>query len=171
MSAATGAVAADEVYAIAGDLFVAMVDGEEGTLAPWPDDRPMDGHDVAAWVDVRGPWHGRASLETSRPAAVDLARALLRLPATAPVTDDDLDDALGEVANVVGGNVKALLPHAGSLGLPRVAAALPDDGPAHPVQRVPIAWRGWSLVLTVWAADEGRHAAAGGADAQEVGNG
>ena len=163
-----GAVAADEVYAIAGDLFVAMVDGEEGTLMPWPGTVAMDAHDVAAWVDVHGPWRGRASLETSRAAATDLARALLRLPAAAPVADEDLVDALGEVANVVGGNVKALLPDHGALGLPRVATALPDDGPAYPVQRLPLAWRGRSLVLTVWAAGESEETAVGDASGREV---
>ncbi|HEY0118145.1 MAG TPA: chemotaxis protein CheX [Cellulomonas sp.] len=156
------AVAAEEVFAIAGDLFAAMVDGEDGTVTPWPDGVPVDEHDVAAWVDVRGPWIGRASLETSSGAACDLARALLRIPPSAPVTDDDLVDALGEVANVVGGNVKALLPDHGTLSLPQVGGALPDDGAVHPVQRVPLGWRGRSLVLTVWAADdEGEwHAAA-----------
>jgi chemotaxis protein CheX len=161
-------VAADEVYAIAGDVFAAMVDGEDGTLSPWPDGVPVDRHDVAAWVDVHGPWIGRASLETSSDAASDLTRALLRIPASAPVSDDDLVDALGEVANVVGGNVKALLPEPGTLGLPRVGGALPDDGAVHPVQRVPLDWRGRSLVLTVWAADdEGtRDASAGSVGAE-----
>ena len=148
------AVGAEEVYAIAGDLFSAMVDGVEGTLTPWPDGVAMDGHDVVAWVDVHGPWTGRASLEISSDAASDLARALLRIPASAPVCDDDLVDALGEIANVVGGNVKALLPEHGTLGLPRVGGVLPEDGAVHPVQRVPLGWRGRSLVLTVWAADD-----------------
>ena len=152
--AAETSVAAEEVYAIAGDLFSAMVDGEDGTLTPWPDGSPVDGHDVAAWVDVHGPWPGRASLETSSAAASDLARALLRIPASAPVSHDDLVDALGELANVVGGNVKALLPDHGTLGLPQVGVALPEGGAVRPVQRVPLSWRGRSLVLTVWAADE-----------------
>ncbi len=147
------ATAADEVYAIAGDLFTALVDGEDGTLTPWPAGVPDDGHDVVAWVDVHGPWTGRASLETSSDTASELARALLRLPAGAPVAQDDLVDALGEVANVVGGNVKALLPDQGTLGLPRVGGALPE-GSARPVQRVPLGWRGRSLVLTVWATAE-----------------
>lgn len=164
-------IAADEVYAIAGDLFSAMVDGETGTLTPWPHDAPADEHDVVAWVDVHGPWTGRASLETSSGTACDLTRALLRIPAGTPVTDDDLVDALGEVANVVGGNVKALLPDHGTLGLPQVGGSLPQDGPAHPVQRVPLGWRGRSLVLTVWAADDDttQDATAGGAVAQEEG--
>jgi hypothetical protein len=152
VSGPTSAIAADEVYAIVGEVFSAMVDGEEGTLAPWPAGLSADEHDVAAWVDVHGPWAGRASLETSSGTAFDLTRALLRIPASAPVTDEDLVDALGEVANVVGGNVKALLPAHGTLGLPRVGPALPDDGAVHPVQRLPLGWRGRSLVLTVWEA-------------------
>ncbi len=159
-------IAADEVYAIAGDLFSAMVDGETGTLTPWPHDAPADEHDVVAWVDVHGPWTGRASLETSSGTACDLTRALLRIPAGTPVTDDDLVDALGEVANVVGGNVKALLPDHGTLGLPQVGGALPADA-GHPVQRVPLGWRGRSLVLTVWAADEGTQTTPAGADVAE----
>lgn len=150
-------VAQHEVYAIARDVF-AMVDGEEGLLAPWPDGVPVGGHDVAAWVDLHGSWPGRASLETSSDTAAGLTRGLLRLPPDSAVTDDDLADALGEVANVVAGNVKALLPRHGTLGLPQVAPALPDD-PAVPVHRVPLDWRGRSLVLTVWATQEARSGA------------
>jgi len=159
------AITSQDVSAIADDVFAAMVDGEAGTIAPWPGDVPLDGHDVAAWVDVHGPWRGRASLETSSDVAAGLTRALLRLPERAAVSDDDLVDALGELANVVGGNVKALLPEQGTLGLPRVAGALPDDPGAHPVQRLPLGWRGRSLVLTVWAAEERNGVAAGAATA------
>lgn len=161
-------IAADEVYAIAGDVFSAMVDGEDGTLALWPEGVPFDAHDVVAWVDVYGPWTGRASLETSSVTAADLTRALLRIPAGEPVTEDDLVDALGEVANVVGGNVKSLLPDHGTLGLPRVGGTLPTDGPTHPVQRVPLGWRGRSLVLTVWAAAEEWRKTLAGAGADSV---
>lgn len=158
------AVAHDEVYAIAAEIFAALVDGREGTLTEWPDGVPQAHHDVAAWVDVHGQWVGRASVETSSDTAHALARALLRLGPDAPVSDDDLADALGEVANVVGGNIKALLPQYGTLGLPRVAGELPADETTHAVQRVPLNWRGRSLVLTVWATDRGaQQAGAGGA--------
>lgn len=145
-------IAQDDVVAIARDVFAAMVDGEEGLLTPSAAAPP--GHDVAAWVDLHGPWAARASLQTTSGTAAGLTRALLRLPAGSPVTDDDLADALGEVANVVAGNVKALLPRQGTLGLPKVAPTLPDDT-AVPVHRVPLDWRGASLVVTVWALPSG----------------
>ncbi len=157
-------VAEGEVLAIAAQIFAALVDGEEGRLVPWPAPQPEPEHDVAAWVDVAGPWAGRASLETSSDAAADLARALLGLAPGAPVPDDEVADALGELANVLGGNVKALLPHYGALGLPRVAGALPGDDEGRAVRRVPLAWHGHSLVLTVWE----RSPLAGAADGGEV---
>lgn len=126
-----------------------MVDGEAGTLLPWAGDVPAWTAPVVAWVDMHGDWAGRASVTTERATADDLARALLQLPDSEPVGADDLQDAFGEVANVVGGNVKALLPTHGALGLPHVA----DEDPGLPgsvlVTEVALDWRGRALVLTV----------------------
>ncbi|BDO43406.1 chemotaxis protein CheX [Cellulomonas sp. NTE-D12] len=147
------AIAHDEVQAIAQEVFAAMIDGEPESLVPWPD--AGTGSDaVVAWVDVHGPWLGRASLETSTPAAHELARALLSMEADETVPREDVVDALGELANVVGGNVKALLPEHGTLGLPKVADRLPDGQLAAAVQRVPLAWRGHPFVVTVWEVAE-----------------
>ena len=155
-------IAQDEVQAIAQEVFAAMIDGEPESLVPWPD--AGTGADaMVAWVDVHGPWLGRASLETSTPAAHELARALLAMEPDEAVPDEDLVDALGELANVVGGNVKALLPEHGTLGLPKVADRLPDGHLAAAVQRVPLAWRGHPFVVTVWEVTESPsvHGAAG----------
>ncbi len=147
------AIAQDEVQAIAQEVFAAMVDGDPESLVPWPD--AGTGPDaMVAWVDVHGPWLGRASLETTTPAAHELARALLAMEPDETVPDDDLVDALGELANVVGGNVKALLPEHGTLGLPVVADRLPDAASTAAVQRVPLAWRGHPFVVTVWEVAE-----------------
>ena len=146
-------IAHEEVQAIAQEVFAAMIDGEPESLVPWPD--AGTGSDaVVAWVDVHGPWLGRASLETSTPAAHELARALLSMEADETVPREDVVDALGELANVVGGNVKALLPEHGTLGLPKVADRLPDGQLAAAVQRVPLAWRGHPFVVTVWEVAE-----------------
>lgn len=142
-------IAGDDVYAIAEELFAAMVDGEAGTLAPWYGDAPAWRDPVVAWVDLHGGWAGRAAVATERTTADDLARALLQMTPDETVGDDDLQDAFGEVANVVGGNVKALLPTQGSLGLPQVAAADPGLPGSVLVTEVVLDWRGRALVLTV----------------------
>ncbi len=38
------------------------------------------------------------------------------------VTEDDVADALGELANMIGGNVKSILPELSALSLPHVHA-------------------------------------------------
>ena len=65
---------------------------------------------LSSWVDVVGPWTGTVVLTTGRETAAELTRALLGEHAPAELEDEDVDDAFGEIANVVGGNVKAALP-------------------------------------------------------------
>jgi hypothetical protein len=148
-------IGADQVMAVAQDVFVAMVDGEETTLTAWDGDVPPPAQPLAAWVDVHGPWSGRAVLVTERATARDLARAMLRLDPDAPVDTEDLVDAFGEIANVVGGNLKSLLPDGGTLGLPQVADAAPARTPAAagPEAELRLSWRGRPLVVAVHAAD------------------
>jgi chemotaxis protein CheX len=150
----------DQVFVIAQEVFAAMVDGDVGLLHRWSGELPPLDDAVVAWVDLHGPWAGRAELTTATATAHDLARALLGMSADEPVAPLDLVDAFGEVANVVGGNVKSLLPLQGSLGLPQVAAVAPAVAGSQLVQELPLSWRGHPLVVTVRAfpapAPEGR---------------
>jgi len=141
----------DVVYGIACEVFAAMVDGEEGGLGPWVGPRPVHAEPLAAWVDLLGPWPGRATLVTDAETARELARALLGLGQGEEVSHADLVDAFGEIANVVGGNVKALLPDTGTLGLPQVAAVAPAPaaGAAVVVHELRLAWRGRPLEVEI----------------------
>ncbi|MCL2092433.1 MAG: chemotaxis protein CheX [Micrococcales bacterium] len=148
------------VFEIAQVVFAAMVDGDEGLLVPRDDgdDSDDDGagagiaDPVMSWVEVHGPYSGRTAVITGAETAHALVRALLG-DGDAPVTDADLVDAFGEIANVVGGNVKALLPGQGTLGLPKVATSLPPT--ADPlVLTLRLAWRGEPLDIAVWLTQE-----------------
>ncbi len=144
-------IAGDDVYAIAEDLFAAMVDGVPGTLRPWDGPAPVWSDPVVGWVDLHGGWSGSAAVTTERTTAEGLARALLVLPDGEAVADDDLRDAFGEIANVVGGNVKSLLPVSGTLGLPQVTSAAPEPAGSVVVAQVLLDWGGRALELTVRA--------------------
>jgi chemotaxis protein CheX len=142
---------AAQISAIAEDVFAALIDGEPGHLYP---SEPASADDLAdpmyAWVDMHADVSGRVLLTVDLATAHDLARALLRMDAGEPVEDEDLVDAFGEVANVVGGNLKALLPVQGTLTLPRVARTAPSHPDATVVDRVPLAWRGQPFDISVW---------------------
>lgn len=146
----SASVDSGSVYSIAESVFSAMIDGDEGLLLPWEGELPEFTDPLVAWVDLLGDWRGRAALTTSAPTAHELVRALLQMAEGEPVEPVDLVDAFGEIANVVGGNVKALLPTQGTLGLPQVSTALPATDKHDLVQELRLAWRGRPIVVAVW---------------------
>ena len=136
------------VEAIAGEAWVALV-GEDEVLVPVPGDLPAE--TLSAWVDVVGPWTGSVVLTTGRQTAADLTRSLLGEAAPELLDHEDVADAFGEIANVVGGNVKAALPGPSTLGLPQVGEA-PGVRNPEDVCRLEVLWRGQPLVVSVQGA-------------------
>ena len=136
------------IEAIANEAWIALV-GEDEVLVPLAADLPAD--TLSAWVDVVGPWTGSVVLTTGRQTAAELTRALLGEAAPQLLDHEDVADAFGEIANVVGGNVKAALPGPSTLGLPEVGEAPavrnPDD-----VCRLDVLWRGQALAVSVQGA-------------------
>ena len=133
------------VQGIAEEAWSALVGGDE-FLVPLPGGLPDDA--VSSWVEIVGPWNGSVVLTTGRATAEELSRCLLAEHAPPVLDDEDIEDALGELANVVGGNVKAVLPGPSVLGLPEVGTA-PEPGHPADICRVDLLWRGQSLTITV----------------------
>lgn len=144
----------DPIHSIAQDVFAAMVDeGDADMLRLW-DGTPELDDAVHAWVDVDGGAAGRVVLSTERPTAEHLTRALLQMAPDEPVADGDMVDAFGEVANVVGGNVKALVPDPTVLSLPRVDTRMPDvEAGCQNLHELALGWRGRPLVISVWSTE------------------
>ena len=136
------------VESIVQETWTALV-GEEEVILPIPGELPADV--VSSWVDIVGPWTGSVVLTTAPDTAEELCRALLG-PATPPVVDDeDVADAFGEIANVVGGNVKAALPGPSGLSLPQVGDAPAVRNPADQLG-VDVLWRGEPVSVSVQGA-------------------
>ena len=135
----------ETVQSIAQEAWSALI-GHEEFLVPLPGGPPDDA--ISSWVDVVGPWTGTVVLTCGRSTAEQLSRELLKEHAPPVIDDEDLEDALGELANVVGGNVKAVLPGPSALGLPEVGDA-PLAGSPDDTCRVDLLWRGQSLTITV----------------------
>lgn len=75
---------------------------------------------VTACVHISGGWHGSVSIALPS----DLARQVASLMFDAPADElaaDEVLDAVGELANIAGGNVKGLIEEPCTLSLPVVA--------------------------------------------------
>ncbi|SDY68342.1 Chemotaxis phosphatase CheX [Modestobacter sp. DSM 44400] len=146
--AITTMVDAATVQSIADDVWTSLV-GDGEVLVPLP--VPATEVTVSAWVQITGPWCGAVVVTCEEATAVALTECLLRARPPAVIEPEDVDDALGELANVLGGNVKSLLREPSSLGLPQTGpippAFRPDD-----LCRVDAQWRGQSLTIIVQGA-------------------
>jgi chemotaxis protein CheX len=139
----SGLIDEETVRSIAQEAWSALV-GECEFLVPLPGELPADA--VSAWVEVVGPWTGAVVLTCGRSTAEQLSRELLKEHAPSVLDDEDIEDGLGELANVVGGNVKAVLPGPSVLGLPEIGTA--PQACADTV-RADLLWRGQSLTISV----------------------
>ncbi len=76
---------------------------------------------LAGCVHVTGAWEGAVLIECSARTASHAAGVMFGAPSDT-LAEADVLDALGELANMTGGNVKALLPGPSTLSLPTVVA-------------------------------------------------
>ena len=112
----------------------AIVDAVFGTmLAPAPDSCTSAWRHqpdrISATVSMSGSWNGAVRVECAPAVAMELARRLMPIQPTE--VDDDVRDAMGEVANMIGGNLKPIVPRGAQLSVPDVAIGkepLPGSG-------------------------------------------
>lgn len=76
-----------------------------------------DEAECAASISIEGAWNGAIIIACSHRLARQAAATLFSCP-VADIDDASWRDTLNEVANIMGGNIKALLPGPTSLGLP-----------------------------------------------------
>lgn len=80
---------------------------------------PADPELLLASVHLAGQWTGSVVLGLPPEVALAVAAAMLGLPA-ADVTGNDQNDVAAELANMIGGNLKSLLPGPSFLSLPTI---------------------------------------------------
>lgn len=148
-------VGKEQVLEITQEVFSAMLDGGEVLTFERFEPVPDFVDPLFAWVEMNatsdfGPFTARAVVHTESATGHEITRSLLMLGDDEEVTEDDLTDAFGEIANVVGGNVKALIDAVARLTLPQVGKNEPSHDGAVFLQDLPLDWRGHVLVVTLW---------------------
>jgi len=106
----------DDLKRIVQSVFRAMMDLEvEAAGDAWP--RAPDC--VTSAVEFVGGWRGAVLLECCAGPACRFAGLFMGIPAPAAV-DGDVRDVMGELANMVAGNLKSVLPRGVDLSMPLV---------------------------------------------------
>lgn len=113
----------DDLREIAEQVWSSYLDPEGAhPLVPAGHEKPAE--DVAGAVSVTGAWRGHVVISFSTSASKRAAAGLLGVDFE-EVSVADVTDAVGELANIIGGNVKSLLPEPAALSLPLVQTGGP----------------------------------------------
>lgn len=78
-----------------------------------------DDDSLLVTIPIAGQWMGNVVLELSPNVATEAAAAMLRIP-VAEVTETDRREVAAELVNMVGGNLKSMLPAPSYLSLPTI---------------------------------------------------
>jgi chemotaxis protein CheX len=108
------------------------------------------GRGYVSSVTVTGEWNGHVVLELTDESAHRAARAMVGADDLAP---EDVVDAVGELVNMIGGNLKGLVPAPSQLGLPMVVKGDAEPQPGGDVLFASVAdldWVGQPLRVSVW---------------------
>jgi chemotaxis protein CheX len=138
----------EDLFSIAEQIWASYLD-IEGTSPLMSVSSAEPSPDICSSVSVTGAWRGHIVVSCSMPAARNVAGALLGVDLE-DVTREDVTDALGELANIIGGNVKSVMPDPSALSLPVV---LIDGNTGWPsaieVSRLDGTWLGEPIAVQV----------------------
>ena len=112
-------VSGEDIAEITRDVWSSFL-SMELEIAPGDPTAALPGSSVTGCVHVTGEWRGSIFLQCSAEHAQAAAEAMFAAdPGT--LSGDEISDALGELTNMVGGNIKSLLPAPSKLSIPTVA--------------------------------------------------
>jgi len=132
----------------------------QAEAVPWSGEDPHEDTSMRAEIVLAGEWSGIIRLTCDQETAHRMAGSMLSLTADEHLAQEEVDDAIGEVVNVVGGNVKGALGGVTALSLPRILHGTPssatDRNPV-PSSRHVVDWNGAPVVLEVFAVHTEQH--------------
>lgn len=125
----------------------------EGEIVALPGDgaEAMAGTQMVASVSISGEWTGHLMIVAGTDCAQAIASSMFQMEPD-EITTAEVADALGEIANMVGGSVKGMVGVAATLSLPQVvldASALVNPD-AHKLVSTFAVWNGQPLEVSLW---------------------
>jgi chemotaxis protein CheX len=126
----------EDIFSIAQNVLDTMVKVESFMQADEPSGDDF-GH-VTGCIQISGGWQGAVLLQTTDGFARNVASRMLCIDLE-DLTGADIEDAMAELTNMIGGNIKSQVPGPSYLSLPTVttgedfAVSLPHTHPVNDV--------------------------------------
>ncbi|MDD7540964.1 MAG: chemotaxis protein CheX [Mobiluncus porci] len=136
------------VTMIANEIFYALIDKVPNTVFETDAEIEPFTNPIYSWVDSKGNRKFRVVMSMEKSTSEELTRAMFTLAETDEVTEEDINDAFGEIANVVGGNLKAVVEDSGTLTIPKVSTEKPW-GQDPPIVALNFNWKGNFLIISI----------------------
>lgn len=115
-------ISSEEIHSITDNVFTMMI----GNPVELDSDssRLVEHTPITGCVQIAGAWAGAVLVQTTGNFAAHAASKMLSIEET-EVQKADCQDAMAEIANMIGGNIKSLVPGPSVLSLPTVTSG--DD--------------------------------------------
>jgi len=110
-----------DIYGLAESVFFSMLNLE---VQPGDAELLPESEIITAAVYYAGAWKGAVLLQCDQQQAREFTARLMKMPQPLDF-DDDVRDAVGELVNILGGNLKPILPHGIALSMPSVIEGSP----------------------------------------------
>jgi chemotaxis protein CheX len=144
---------AEDICILVSDVWASFLDSEifPDAGATTPD--AAKHNEVLSSVSISGAWSGHLLLGFEASAANEVARAMFGLGSD-QASQDEVTDAVGELANIIAGNVKSMLPEPSTLSLPQVVLDAQTIAlPAADIRlSAELSWGEHSVVVSLWEA-------------------
>lgn len=98
---------------------ISEAETEVGTIPSW---------DIRSRIEIRGAWQGTVTVLFPSETAEQVACRMLEAK-PGELAAEEILDAAGEMANILAGNLKSMLPQPSSLGLPVVSSKEAGENP------------------------------------------
>lgn len=145
---------AEDLHGLVADVWTSFLGADasavelvSGALNP---EIPSRGYVISA-VSTTGAWNGHFVVSVTLPCAVLIARAMFG-DEEGEIPTEDVSDAVGEIGNILAGNIKSILPQPSALSLPQVVIdAASFSLPAVSLRlTATLDWNGEKIVASLW---------------------
>ena len=113
----------NDIFGLAESVFLSMLQLEVHSSGV---EITQNAQIITGAVYFAGAWKGAVLLQCSREQAFEFTARLMRIPAPSSL-DEDVQDAMGEVTNIIGGNLKPILPRGSEISMPSVVEGYPTS--------------------------------------------